>query len=95
MFLSMAMTLPLAPPDCFSEGYKIIEKQADTLRECPNIQLFLAYLRRNWFHAATKVSVYKCPARTSNVVESFHNMAVKKFGTKHPNLWIFLGNCFL
>lgn len=91
----MAMTLPLAPPDYFSEGYKIIKQQADIIREYPNIQLFLAYLRRNWFRSATKVSIYKCPARTNNVVESFHNMVVKKFGTKHPNLWIFLGNYFL
>lgn len=85
------MTLPLAPPEYFLEGYKIIEEQADTIREHPDIYLFLAYLRRNWFHAASKVSVYKCRARTNNIVESFHNVAVKKFSTKHPNLWIFLG----
>jgi len=86
------MTLPLAPPEYFSEGYKIIEKQA--MKEYPNIYLFLAYLRRNWLHTASKVSVYKCSARTNNVVEAFHNMAFKKFNTKHPNLWIFLGNYF-
>lgn len=91
----MTMTLPLAPPEYFVEGYKIIEEQADSMRECPDIHLFLAYFRRNWLPAASKVSVYKCPARTNNIVESFHNMATKKFGTKHPNLWIFLGNYFL
>lgn len=90
----MTMTLPLAPPEYFVEGYKIIEEQADSMREYPDIHLFLAYLRRNWLSAASKVSVYKCPARTNNIVESFHNMATKKFGTKHPNLWIFLGNYF-
>ncbi|GAB1869163.1 hypothetical protein CAJAP_10242 [Camponotus japonicus] len=88
--LFMTMTLPLAPPEYFVEGYKIIEEQADSMREYPDIHLFLAYLRRNWLSAASKVSVYKCPARTNNIVESFHNMATKKFGTKHPNLWIFL-----
>lgn len=93
--LSMTMTLPLAPPEYFLEGYKIIEKQADSIREYPDIHLFLAYLRRNWLPAASKVSVYKCSARTNNIVESFYNMATKKFGTKHPNLWIFLGNYFL
>ncbi|XP_071643034.1 uncharacterized protein [Temnothorax longispinosus] len=88
--LFMTMTLPLAPPEYFVEGYKIIEEQADSMREYPDIHLFLAYLRRNWVPAAPKISVYKCPARTNNIVESFHNIATKKFGTKHPNLWIFL-----
>ncbi|XP_039304237.1 uncharacterized protein LOC113005934 [Solenopsis invicta] len=88
--LFMTMTLPLAPPEYFSEAYKIIEKQADTMEEYPDIYLFLAYLRRNWLQAASKVSVYKCPMRTNNIVESFHNVAAKKFGSKHPNLWLFL-----
>lgn len=94
----MAMTLPLAPPEYFSEGYKIIEEQADTIERPSDtierhsdIYLFLVYLRCNWINAASKVSVYKCRARTNNIVESFHNMAVKKFSAKHPNLWIFLG----
>ncbi|KYN30067.1 hypothetical protein ALC57_00477 [Trachymyrmex cornetzi] len=93
--LSMTMTLPLAPSEYFLEGYKIIEKQADTMEEYPDIHLFLAYLRRNWLCVPSKVSVYKCPARTNNVVESFNNVAFKKFNTKHPNLWIFLGNYYL
>ncbi|XP_020298210.1 uncharacterized protein LOC109862555 isoform X2 [Pseudomyrmex gracilis] len=88
--LFMTMTLPLAPPKSFSEAYKIIEKQADTMEEYPDIYLFLAYLRRNWLQAASKVSVYKCPMRTNNIVESFHNIAAKKFGSKHSNLWLFL-----
>ncbi|XP_032687583.1 uncharacterized protein LOC116851855 [Odontomachus brunneus] len=39
---------------------------------------------------ATKISIYRCPVHTNNIVESFHNIAVQKLGTRNINVWTFL-----
>lgn len=39
---------------------------------------------------ASKVSTYGCPIRTNNIVESFHNIATQKLGTRNINVWTFL-----
>ncbi|XP_070518815.1 cyclic nucleotide-gated channel beta-1-like [Cardiocondyla obscurior] len=39
---------------------------------------------------ASKVSTYRCPVRTNNIVESFHNIVAQKSGTKNINIWTFL-----
>lgn len=39
---------------------------------------------------ASKISTYDCPIRTNNIVESFHNIATQKLGTRNINVWTFL-----
>ncbi|KYN50028.1 hypothetical protein ALC62_00055, partial [Cyphomyrmex costatus] len=89
--LSMTMTLPLLPPDMFQEAMSIIQIEADILScEYPDILQFTSYLRRTWSNMASKISTYGCPVRTNNIVESFHNIAVQKLGTRNINVWTFL-----
>lgn len=91
--LSMTMTMALAPSDCFEEALSIIQLEVNTISsKYPAVNDFLAYVRKTWLPLAAKVSVYDCPARTNNIVESFHNIAGKKFGKAHGNVWNFLGN---
>lgn len=90
--LSMAMTLALAPPEMFSEGLNIMQTIADKESDnYPNILLFMKYMRSTWLPISQKISVYGCPVRTNNLVESFHNIVSQRMQTVHPNLWIFLG----
>lgn len=91
----MTMTLPLLPPEMFQEALFIIQTEADLLsNEHPNILQFMSYLRLTWSNMASKISTYRCPVRTNNIVESFHNIAVQKLGTTNINVWTFLGNVF-
>ncbi|XP_070518824.1 uncharacterized protein [Cardiocondyla obscurior] len=93
--LSMTMTLPLLPPDMFQEALLIIQTEADRLpNEYPDILQFMSYLRLTWLNMASKISTYHCPARTNNIVESFHNIAAQKLGTTNINVWTFLGNAY-
>lgn len=91
--LSMTMTMALVPFDCFEEALYYIQLEADlTSHEYPAINDFVTYVRKTWLPLASKVSVYNCPARTNNITESFHNIAGRKFGKAHENVWSFLGN---
>lgn len=92
----MTMTLPLLPSDMFQEALFIIQTEADLLSsEHPDILQFMSYLRLTWSNMASKISTYRCPVRTNNIVESFHNIAVQKLGTRNINIWIFLGNVYI
>lgn len=89
----MTMTMALIPSNYFEKALSIIQLQADkTFSEYPAVNDFLTYVRMTWLPLASKVSVYDCPARTNNITESFHNIASKKFGKGHENVWNFLGN---
>ncbi|KYN13663.1 PREDICTED: uncharacterized protein LOC108766451 [Trachymyrmex cornetzi] len=91
--VSIAMALALAPPEMFSQGLNLM--QIITNKECyfyPNMLLFMAYMKSTWLSILEKVCVYRCPNRTTNFVESFHNIMGHKMQTVHPNLWIFLNN---
>lgn len=91
--LSMTMALPLLLADMFNEALLIIQAEADLLsREHPNVLQFMSYLRLTWSNMASKISTYDCPIRTNNIVESFHNIATQKLGTRNINVWTFLGN---
>jgi len=90
----MAMTLALAPSEMFSEGLNLMQIIADKESDnYPNILIFMKYMRSTWLPISKKISVYGCPVRTNNLVESFHNIISQKMisQTVHPNLWIFLG----
>ncbi|XP_036141103.1 uncharacterized protein LOC105840333 isoform X3 [Monomorium pharaonis] len=90
-FLSMAMSMALAPSDLFVDSLNIMQNIADRISaNYPNVLLFMAYLRNTWLPIAPKVSVHNCPARTNNLVESFHHITNQKIGTINPNLWVFL-----
>ncbi|XP_071568434.1 uncharacterized protein [Temnothorax nylanderi] len=89
--LSMTMVLPLLPSNMFQEALHIIQAEADLLsREYPDILCFTSYLRLTWSNMASKISTFDCPIRTNNIVESFHNTAVYKLGTRNINVWTFL-----
>ncbi|XP_012218106.2 uncharacterized protein [Linepithema humile] len=89
--LLMTITLPLLPADMFHEALLIIQAEADLLsREHPNVLQFMSYLRLTWLHMASKISTYGCPIRTNNIVESFHNIATQKLGTRNINIRTFL-----
>ncbi|XP_076397916.1 uncharacterized protein LOC143263938 isoform X2 [Megachile rotundata] len=91
--LSMAMTMPLAPPDMFPQALNEIQLVADrSAATFPNVLQFMVYLRSVWLPIASKVSVYGSAVRTNNIVESFHNTLSQRFQTTRPNLWIFLDN---
>lgn len=91
----MTMTLPLLPSDMFQEALLIIQTEADRLsNEYPDILQFMSYLRLTWLNMASKISTCRCPVRTNNIVESFHNIAAQKLGTKNINVWTFLGNIY-
>lgn len=91
--LSMTMVLPLLPADIFHEALLIIQAEADLLSHGhPNVLQFMSYLRLTWSNMASKISTYGCPIRTNNIVESFHNIATQKLGTRNINVWTFLGN---
>lgn len=94
--LSMTMALPLLPSDMFQEALLIIQTKADELsNEHPDILQFMSYLRLTWSNMASKISTYRCPVRTNNIVESFHNIAAQKLGTRNINVWTFLGNFYV
>lgn len=91
--LSMTMTMALIPSDYFEQALSLIQIEIDkTSYEYPALKDFLAYVRKIWLPLASNVSVYDCPARTNNITESFHNVAGRKFGKVHENVWSFLGN---
>lgn len=91
----MIITLPLLPPEMFQEALFIIQTEADLLsNEHPDILQLMSYLRLTWSSMASKISTYRCPVRTNNIVESFHNIAVQKLGTQNINVWTFLGNIY-
>lgn len=87
----MAMTLALAPPEMFSESLNLMQMIADEeYANYSNVLLFLKYEKYLAFNFK-KISVYGCPIRTNNLVESFHNISLKEMHMAHPNLWVFLG----
>ncbi|XP_011696249.1 PREDICTED: uncharacterized protein LOC105454956 [Wasmannia auropunctata] len=91
--LSMTMTMALIPSNSFKKALSLIQLEVDkTSHEFPAVTKFLAYVRKTWLPLASKVSVYDCPARTNNITESFHNVAGRKFGKSHDNIWSFLDN---
>ena len=53
--------------------------------------IFYHMFARLGYHYS-KVSVYDYPARTNNITETFHNVAGRKFGKTHENVWSFLDN---
>ncbi|XP_071573296.1 uncharacterized protein [Temnothorax nylanderi] len=91
VILSMTMTIPLLPEQYFTEAYHIL---CNTCEEndpdYEKIKEFLIYVEKTWLSKASKISVYKCPVRTNNAVESFHNVINRKLGGHHPNVWLFL-----
>ncbi|XP_067213537.1 uncharacterized protein [Linepithema humile] len=91
IILSMAMTIPLLAEQYFTQGYHILRNNwEETNPNCNRLKEFLTYFERTWLSKAPKVSVYKCPVRTNNAVESFHNVLNKKLGGQHRNVWMFL-----
>lgn len=91
----MAMSVPLVPHIRFEEAFAILQRIADNMcNDHPAVLQFMSYMRNTWLNISQKVSVYNCPVRTNNLVESFHNTASKHFG-RHTNLLIFVGMLFL
>ncbi|XP_077280494.1 uncharacterized protein LOC143907527 isoform X1 [Temnothorax americanus] len=91
--LSMTMTMALIPSDCFEKAFFLIQLEACQISgKYPAVNNFLAYVRNTWLPLASKVSVYNCPVGTNNITENFHNIAGKKFGKSHGNVWDFLDN---
>ncbi|KAM0734152.1 hypothetical protein ACS0PU_012517 [Formica fusca] len=91
IILSMAMTIPLLPEQYFTQAYCILWNTCEEKNpEYEKLKEFLNYFEKTWLSKASKVSVYKCPVRTNNAVESFHNVINRKLGDHHPNVWIFL-----
>lgn len=92
----MTMALPLLPSNMFQEALHIIQAEAYLLsHEYPDILHFTSYLRLTWSNMASKINTFDCPIRTNNIVESFHNIAVQKVGTRNINVWTFLGNVYI
>ncbi|KAM0733653.1 hypothetical protein ACS0PU_013202 [Formica fusca] len=90
--ISMAMSIPLIPHIRFEEAFTILQRIADNIcDDYPAVLQYMSYMRNTWLNISEKVSVYNCPVRTNNLVESFHNIALKHFG-RHTNIWIFIGN---
>ena len=88
----MTMTIPLLPKEYFIEAYNIQCKACkENNPDYEKIRQFLTYVEKTWISKASKVSVYKCPVRTNNAVESFHKLINRKLGGRHPNIWLFLG----
>ncbi|KAM0724354.1 hypothetical protein ACS0PU_013217 [Formica fusca] len=91
IILSMAMTIPLLPEQYFTQAYCILWNTCEEKNpEYEKLKEFLNYFEKTWLSKVSKVSVYKCPVRTNNAVESFHNVINRKLGDHHPNVWIFL-----
>ncbi|XP_039309456.1 uncharacterized protein LOC120358649 isoform X1 [Solenopsis invicta] len=91
--IMIVMSVPLISATLFEQCFTILQDVADTMSsDYPTVLQFMCYLRKTWLPAANKVSVYGCPVRTNNIVESFHNTISKKFGSRHPNVWIFIEN---
>ncbi|XP_024881246.1 uncharacterized protein LOC112460684 [Temnothorax curvispinosus] len=87
----MTMTIPLLPEQYFTKAYHIL---CNTCEEndpdYEKIKEFLIYVEKTWLSKALKISVYECPVKTNNAVESFCNVINKKLGDHHPNMWLFL-----
>lgn len=89
--LSMAKTMALAPSDLFEESLNIMQIFSNNLtNKYPTIADFIQYIKNTWLPIASKVSVYGCPNRTNNLVESFYG-SIKKLAPTSSNLWKFLG----
>lgn len=90
--LSMAKTMALAPSDLFEKSLNIMQIFSNNLtNKYPAIIDFMQYVKNTWLPIASKVSVYGCPNRTNNLVESFYGSITKKLGPTSLNLWKFLG----
>lgn len=91
--LLIAMALPFAPATRLQEGLQVVQRLAAS--EGPiseNLHKFLLYVERNWIiRWGSRISIYGCPRRTNNAVESFHRKINKRFGNPHPDLLQFLG----
>lgn len=87
------MNIPLLPANLFPNAYEIMQDVANSIStQYPNILKFLKYMFVTWLSKAEKVSVFDCPTRTNNSVESFHKTAAQKLRKPHSNIWVFLGN---
>ncbi|GAB1869823.1 FLYWCH-type domain-containing protein [Camponotus japonicus] len=92
IILPMAMTIPLLPEQYFTQAYHILCNTCEENNpDYEKLKEFLTYFEKTWLSKASKVSVYKCPVRTNNAVESFHNVINRKLGAHHPHVWLFLG----
>lgn len=87
----MAKTMALTPSNLFEESVSIMETfSSNLINTYPAIADFIQYVKNTWLPIAHKVSVYGCPNRTNNLVESFYASITKKL-QQTPNLWKFLG----
>jgi len=87
----MAQTIALAPCHLFQQALNIVQRCSVTfLIEYPAINEFIAYIEKTWLPFASKVSVYGCPNRTNNLVESFYASITKQLSSS-SNIWKFLG----
>ncbi|KAF0694051.1 RING-type domain-containing protein, partial [Aphis craccivora] len=88
--IRMLMSLPLLPAMSMRLGFD--ELRLYSSRNNVNFEsLFSYYERFLVYRMGTQfVSVYNCPRRTNNNIESFHNKLRLKFCSVHPNLWIFI-----
>lgn len=90
--LSMAKTMALAPNNLFPKSLNIIQNSSVSLiNKYPVIADFIVYIENTWLPNAEKVSVYGCPNRANNLVESFYGSINKKLEPTSSNLWKFLG----
>jgi len=84
--------LPLLPEDSMIKGYIWVLKRAQKKGIYDRLCSLLVYVWQTWICAEGDIiSVYRCPARTSNVCES-DNASLKAFlRLKHPAVWALLG----
>lgn len=77
--------MALTPSDLFPKSnnpkLNIMQKSSVSLvNKYPAIADFIVYIENTWLLNAENVSVYGCPNRTNNLVESFYGSINKKLG---------------
>ena len=92
-FLRHNLSVAMLPPEYIPEAIDVhLHPGAISSQATPAEQDMLnnahAYMVQQWKPKAAVVSVFGCPRRTNNSMESMHSVMLKRFGT-HPSFWKF------
>ncbi|XP_057340064.1 uncharacterized protein LOC130677345 [Microplitis mediator] len=86
--LSMYLSVPLLPPECFKEAARCLEEEIHKVAAIDdNILRFNKYFIDVWLKHPEHVSVFNVSTKSTGGPESFHRHNKTKLGGVHPIVW--------
>lgn len=90
--LSMYLSIPLLPPECFEEAARYLDEEVKEVKKIDNnIQKFHDYFKDTWMKHPEHVSVFNLSTRSTGGPESFYRHIKNKLGGIHPIVWKLIG----